>query len=204
MAQDRTWQQACAYSPDGRLIANCPFPEGVIIRSARSGRVLLQILPHNECFSTVAFSPDSRRLVTGGTQKSVKVWDVETGQLLLRLRGHRRQIADLAYSSDGRRIATGSLDGTAKVWDAHTGAELLTLPMDPVNGYALMGYSNIARYVEFDARGERLVTASTDGKVADLERRHGPTRGHVRRASRVRQDESALPARPETPDHQRG
>ena len=80
LAQDRTWQQACAYSPDGRLIANCPWHEGVIIRSARSGRVLLQILPRNEGFVSVAFSPDSRRLVTGGTQKSVKVWDVETGQ----------------------------------------------------------------------------------------------------------------------------
>ena len=93
------------------------------------------------------------------------MWDVETGQLLLRLRGHRRQILDLAYSRDGRRIATASIDSTARVWDANTGEELLTLPIDPVNGYSLMGYSNMMRYVEFDAKGERLITGSNDGKV---------------------------------------
>ena len=97
LAEDRAWQNACAYSPDGRLIANCPWHEGVVIRSARSGRELLRIHPQNESFTAVAFSPDSRRLVTGGTQKSVKVWDVETGQLLLRLRGHRRQLRTVAY-----------------------------------------------------------------------------------------------------------
>ena len=165
MAQDRAWQHACAYSPDGRLIANCPWHEGVIIRSARSGRELLRIHPHNEGFWAVAFSPDSRRLVTAGSQKTAKVWDVETGQLLLRLRGHPRLLRDVAYSSDGRRIATGGFDGTAKVWDANTGEELLTLPMDPVNGYALMGRSSIVRWVEFDAKAERLLTGSSDGKV---------------------------------------
>ena len=41
-AQDRAWQHGCAFSPDGRLIANCSWHEGVIIRSARSGRKLLQ------------------------------------------------------------------------------------------------------------------------------------------------------------------
>jgi WD40 repeat protein len=165
LAQDRAWQHGCAYSPDGRLIANCPWHEGVIVRSARSGREMLRIHPHNEGFWAVAFSPDSRRLVTAGSQKTAKVWDVETGQLLLRLRGHPRQLRDVAYSSDGRRIATGGFDGTAKVWDANTGEELLTLPMDPVNGYALTGLSGIVRWVEFDAKAERLLTGSIDGKV---------------------------------------
>ena len=165
LAQDRAWQHACAYSPDGRLIANCPWHEGVVIRSARSGRELLRIHPHNEGFLGVAFSPDSRRLVTAGSQKAAKVWDVETGQLLLRLRGHRRQLRSVVYSNDGRRIATGSFDNTAKVWDAHTGDELLTLPMDPVRGYALMGLSDSVRWVEFDAKAERLLTGSTDGKA---------------------------------------
>jgi WD40 repeat protein len=165
LAQDRAWQQACAYSPDGRLIANCPWHEGVVIRSARSGRELLRIHPHNEGFLSVAFSPDSRRLVAAGSQKTAKVWDLETGQLLLRLRGHRRQLYTAVYSSDGRRIATGSYDNTAKVWDAHTGEELLTLPMDPVGGYALKGLFNFVRWLEFDAKGERLLTGSTDGKA---------------------------------------
>jgi WD40 repeat protein len=162
LAQDRAWQNGCACSPDGRLIANCPWHEGVIVRSARSGRELLRIHTHNEGFLAVAFSPDSRRLVTAGSQKTAKVWDAETGQLLLRLRGHRRQLRSVAYSSDGRRIATGSFDNTAKVWDANTGNELLTLPMDPVGGYALMGLNNFVRSVEFDAKAERLVTGSSD------------------------------------------
>ena len=66
-------------------------------------------------------------------------------------------------SSDGCWIATGSFDNTAKVWEANTGEELLTLPMDPVTGYALMGYSGIVRWVEFDAKSERLLTGSSDG-----------------------------------------
>ena len=165
LAQDRAWQRTCTYSPDGRLIANCPWHEGVVIRSTRSGRELLRIHPSNESFLVAAFSPDNRRLATAGTHKTGKVWDVETGQLLLRLRGHRREISAVAYSSDGRRIATGGFDGTAKVWDANTGVELLNLPMDPLMGYALLGLSNRVMWVQFDARGERLLTAGTDGKA---------------------------------------
>jgi WD40 repeat protein len=165
LGQDRAWQHVVKSSPDGRLIANCPWHEGVIIRSVRSGRELLRIHAPNESFLDVAFSPDSRRLVTVGTQKTAKVWDLETGQLLLRLHGHRRQGAEVAYSGDGRRIATGSLDGTAKVWDARTGQELLTLPMDPQKGYALTAFSNVVSGLVFDARGERLLTGGTDGKA---------------------------------------
>ena len=165
LAQDRAWQRTCTYSPDGRLIANCPWHEGVVIRSTRSGRELLRIHPPNETFLVAAFSPDNRRLATGSTHKTAKVWDAETGQLFLRLRGHRREISAVAYSGDGRRIATGGFDGTAKVWDANTGEELLNLPMDPVTGYALLGLSNRVMWVQFDARNERLLTAGTDGKA---------------------------------------
>jgi WD40 repeat protein len=166
LAQDRAWQWASTFSPDGRLIANCAFHEGVIIRSVRSGRGLLRIHPPNESFQDAAFSPDSRRLVTVGTQKTAKVWDVETGELLLRLRGHRRQIPfGVAWSPDGRWIAAGSLDGTAKVWDAHTGEEWLTLFMDPQKVYALTGTSNLVGWVAFDDKGERLLTGSYDDKV---------------------------------------
>jgi WD40 repeat protein len=165
LAQERAWLWASTFSPDGRLIANCPWHEGLGIRSVRSGRELLRIRPPNESFLKIAFSPDSRRLVTAGTHKTAKVWDVQTGELLLRLRGHRRQLRHVAYSSDGRRIATGSLDNTAKVWDARTGRELLTLPMDPQKGYALTGISDFVAWVTFDAKGERLLTGSTDGKA---------------------------------------
>ncbi len=61
--------------------------------------------------------------------------------------------------------AAWRIASTAKVWDANTGNELLTVPMDPVNGYALMGLSNIVRWVEFDPKVERLLTGSSDGKV---------------------------------------
>jgi hypothetical protein len=147
-------------------MANCPWHEGVVIRSVHTGRELLRIHPPDVSFLQVAFSPDSRRLVTVGTQKSAKVWDVETGELLLRLAGHRREIGyGVAYSPDGRLIATGAYDGTAKVWDAHTGRELLTLLMDPEQGYALAGYSNAVPWVDFDAKGGRLITGSYGGKA---------------------------------------
>ncbi len=166
LAQDRAWQWACTYSPDGRLIANCAFHEGVIIRSVRSGRELLRIHPPNESFFEAAFSPDSRRLVTVGSHKTAKVWDVETGKLLLRLRGHRRQVAfGVAYSPDGRWIAAGGLDATVKLWDAQTGKERLTLPVDPQHGYALLGISNRVTWVTFDAKGERLLGGTGDGKI---------------------------------------
>jgi WD40 repeat protein len=165
LAQDRTWQWDVQFSPDGRLAANCPFHQGVVIRSARSGRELMRIHTPNESFFVAAFSPDGRRLATVGTQKTGKVWDLETGQLVLRLRGHRRQMGPVVYSDDGRRIATGSLDGTAKIWDAQTGQELLTLQMDPQRGYALTGLSNGVACLVFDAKGERLLTGGGDGKA---------------------------------------
>ena len=171
LAQDRAWQYAVRTSPDGRLIANLPWHEGVIIRSVRSGRELLRIHPPNESFLDAAFSPDSRRLVTVGTQKTAKVWDVETGELLLRLAGHRRQIGyGVAYSPDGRWIATGAFDGTAKVWDAHTGREVRTLLMDPERGYVMTGGSDVVSRLRFDDKGGRLITGGSyrEARIWDL------------------------------------
>jgi WD40 repeat protein len=171
VGRGRSWVWSVAYSPDGRLIAECPYHEGVVIRSARSGRELLRIHPPNEWFCGIMFSPDSGRLVTVGNQKMAKVWDAETGQPLLRLRGHRHQIMwSVAYSPDGRWIATGGSDNMAKLWDARTRQERRTFFMDPAKWSAPWKYTNSVK-VGFDAKSERLLTlAQYDGyaKVWDI------------------------------------
>jgi len=171
LGEEATWQNVAVYSPDGRRIVSSAFLQGWTVRSSQSGHVLLRVHPANEVIVSIAFSPDGQRIVTAGSHKAAKVWEVDSGRLLLTLRGHRRQVYCVAYSRDGRLIATGSFDGTVKIWDARNGNELRTLHMDPLQPYALTGYSHVLLSVEFDESTSRLITGNSQGraKVWDVE-----------------------------------
>jgi tRNA A-37 threonylcarbamoyl transferase component Bud32 len=118
-----------AFSPDGRLIASAagrveaesPTQEEVLIHETDTGKVLHKLQGHRQRPTTVAFGPDGKRLATAGWDGEVKLWDVATGQEVLALEGHQAAIMHVTFSPDGRWLASGGLDHRVRLWDG--GAE---------------------------------------------------------------------------------
>jgi WD40 repeat protein len=122
----RTGQErgnALAFSPDGKLLADCSDIDPTVrVWDLPSGRLLHKLeLPDHEPYrhNHVAFSPDGKVLAAaGGTndQHGVNLWDPATGKFLKRL-----DVGDgaLAFSPDGTLLAAGS-----RVWDFRAGKEL--------------------------------------------------------------------------------
>jgi RNA polymerase sigma factor (sigma-70 family) len=112
-----------AFSPDGKLLADCSHSEpDVRVWDVAGGRLLHKLeLPDHERYwhSRVAFSPDGKLIAASGsnnTRTAVHLWDAATGGFVKRL---DLGGGALAFSPDSKLLVTGS-----RVWDFVAGKEL--------------------------------------------------------------------------------
>jgi WD40 repeat protein/tRNA A-37 threonylcarbamoyl transferase component Bud32 len=149
-----TTLEDAVFSPDGRRILMVASDGVARIRSAQTGRVLVELRGHTDLVWSAAFSPDGRRVVTASSDRTARIWNAATGQELLQL-VHADKVYTARFSFDGRRIVTGSHDESAHIWDAATGREILRLS----------GLGEAVFAAAFSHDGRRLVTGSGDGRV---------------------------------------
>jgi WD40 repeat protein/Flp pilus assembly protein TadD len=154
-----------SFSPNGRQVVTASQDKTARIWDAVTGEPVTPPMQHEGQVRRAFFSPDGSRVVTGA-ERWGKVWNAVTGEpeskpLML----SDQSIWHIALSPDGKRVLitsagtyeTGS--GQAEVFDIDTG-EPVTQP--------LIHPSNKARWVyygEFSPDGQRIVTASSDGKA---------------------------------------
>jgi WD40 repeat protein/DNA-binding SARP family transcriptional activator len=108
----------------------------------------------------VSFRGDGAVVATTGTtarddpaDRGIRLWDWRRDKLLRRIDGNT---IGVAFDPSGQMLVTTRLiEGVADVWDARTGTHVT----------ALEGHAGIISDVAFDATGERVATASTDGSV---------------------------------------
>ncbi|KAK3815578.1 MAG: WD40-repeat-containing domain protein [Linnemannia elongata] len=147
--------QACAFSPDGKMLAVALWNEGFgfgIYDTATWQRI--HLITAIEYVMSVAFSPDSRRIVSGEWKGMVRLWDCTSGEELLAMKGHTDLVRSLEYSPCGNRIASAS-GKTVRLWDSLTGACI----------FVLEGHTDSVRSVKFSPDGRQLVTGSRDGTI---------------------------------------
>jgi WD40 repeat protein len=142
-----------AFSPDGKLLAECSDSEpDVRALEVASGRRLQKLeLPDHEPYRHyhLAFAPDGKRLAAYGRtndRSAVHLWEPATGQFVKRL-----DIGGaLAFSPDGKLLVAGS-----RVWDFAAGKELSAndeAHFGEVHGITAGG-------------GDLVATASGDGTI---------------------------------------
>ncbi len=157
-----------AFSPDGKLLAECSDTDpDVRLLDVTSGRLLRRLeLPDHEPYRHyhIAFSPDGKLLAAyGGTNDrfAVNLWDPTTGRFVKRL-----DISGaLAFSPDGSLLVAGS-----RVWDFTAGKEL------SANGEAHLGV------VEHLVTGDKdlIVTAGGDKFLRVWDAATGKQRRRIR------------------------
>ncbi|MBK7875990.1 MAG: protein kinase [Planctomycetes bacterium] len=101
----------------------------------------------------IAFSPDDERIATVAYDSAVRIFRAEDGTLERTCRGDTRTVQALTWSQDGRWIATWQRKPQVDLWYAGERPFL----------QVLRGHTDEVVTARFDARGERVVSASKDG-----------------------------------------
>ena len=181
---DTVWH--VSFSPDGQHLITASEDNTLRLWHLKKG--LIQTLEgHSGGVWCALFSPNGQLLASGGADGVIRLWSVSwQGQQQMRieskplmLKGHRDWVRSLSFSPDGKFLASASDDGTVRLWALlpEALASLSSVSLGSADSVAsshllppLTGHEGVIWDVDFDAAGERLVTASADGtaRVWDL------------------------------------
>ena len=145
----------CAtFSPDGGRLATTTSGGVAALWSCETGR-RIELVGHGQRpVVHASFSPDGTRLATASNDLSTRIWDVATGEPTHVLRSLYLPLESI-WTPDGKRLITRSKAPRVHQWC------LSNLPFV----YPLRGHRQEVLHVEFDAQGERALSASADGSV---------------------------------------
>ncbi|MFN2430362.1 MAG: WD40 repeat domain-containing protein [Cryomorphaceae bacterium] len=106
----------------------------------------------------IAYSPDGNQVIANSSETTAGVWDMSNGKILHTLK-HEHPVRDAIFDPSGKYILTKSSRHTTLytssliLWNAETG-DLL---------HHLEGHTKIVTDMEFNSKGDKIITASEDG-----------------------------------------
>lgn len=177
--QGLSWNEAVAFSPDGKTFVVGGHDRTIQIRNSRTGALLRTLRGHRGAIKSLAYSADGQRLVSGGADRTVRIWNARRGTLQLTLEGHEKMVRSVAFSPNGKLVISASLDGTARLWRLRDGKRIAIM----------RGHLGAVFATTFSPDGKRIATAGKDKTVrlwdADTSRLIATLRGHRRRVLSV-------------------
>ncbi len=156
LGKSNIWQEDCAVSPDGRLIA-VACTSGLDIWNVDTGKNAYLFYCHGYeiIVSACAFTPDGLYIISGGYDKTLRIWETASGQEIGVLEGHTNCVESCSISQDGRYLASGDWNGTIILWDLKAGFSLPTKK----------GQVNAITDCAYSPDGKLLASASSDRTI---------------------------------------
>ncbi len=111
--------------------------------------------------NSVRFSPDSRYLATAGDDRTARVWDVASGREIAQT-SFDDNVARATFGPDGRTLAV-EMSAGPRGWMLEIGGLEPLTHRFPSEG----GVNKPVRYLRFDSRGGRLLSATPDAEAGD-------------------------------------
>jgi WD40 repeat protein len=151
---------ALTYSPEGDVLASGSAGGEIILRDAKSARLLhAPIKTYAGGTWDLSFAPDGKLLASVGDDRKIRMWNIATGRPAGPPFEPDSEVGSVAISKDGTTLAAACGDGTVRVWNIST-REPLTLPHNV--GGANQGA--VAR-VAFNPEGTLLASGGEDGRI---------------------------------------
>ncbi|MDM8536286.1 hypothetical protein QUF70_05995 [Desulfobacterales bacterium HSG17] len=144
-----------AISPDGKMIAVGFKGDGLRLYSLPDISMIWEINEaHSDRTFRLSFSPDGKQIASASLDKTAKLWQVSDGKPIQTFTGHTRAVHGIAFSPDNKHISTASFDGRIGLFEI--GRE---------QGQFHEAHEGRVNSVEFDKKGEKLVSAGDDGAI---------------------------------------
>ncbi|MBL9167284.1 MAG: hypothetical protein JNN07_06050 [Verrucomicrobiales bacterium] len=144
------------FSPDGALLAAAGAVTNTVW-STETGRMVSQLLGHEDNTMHINFSPDGQEIATGSSDSSIRLWNAHNGTIkrIFPRRAPNTPVTSVAFSRDGRFEAISTADGRVRTWDAEDGRFL----------HELDGHEEAVQVVVFGEDSRWLFSGSVDRTV---------------------------------------
>ncbi len=171
---DTVWH--ISFSPDAQHLISASEDNTLRLWHVKKG--LLQTLEgHEGGVWCAAFGVHGKWVASGGADGVIRLWSIrwEGAQHMwlaphpILLDGHRDWVRSVCFSPHGNFLASASDDGTVRLWSLNSDV-LSAMSAQKESDISqllpsLTGHEGVVWDVDFDATGERLVSAGADGTV---------------------------------------
>jgi predicted nucleic acid-binding Zn-ribbon protein len=173
------WVTACAFSPDGVLLATGDRAGGLFVWEAQSGREFHVLEVEESAVTGIDWRADSNVLAVANAKGTVRLFDMEKGRRTRRWSAHGG-VLSLRFVRDGQLVTAGR-DGRARVWNQE-GKQVADLGRSGELTTAVAALGDGSHVVVGDFEGEvRVVAVESKQSVATL--RPNPSTDEEREAA---------------------
>jgi outer membrane protein assembly factor BamB len=136
-----------AFSSDSAWVADAAEDATIVVRDARTGKVISKSADYAGRILAIAFSPAGRYIAVAGSDATVTLSDAGTGRVIWIYHAHTGGVTGIAFSPDGKGLATAGSDGTATLLDARTGKILWAIEGSDNQALLAVAFSPDGRFV---------------------------------------------------------
>lgn len=154
LAGHEDYVTSVAFAPDDSSILSASYDGTIRLWNLQTGETKSVIKGHSQPVWQASFSPDGRRIASASADGTTKIWESALNVDAPTLRLFWREPNSAYCSPDGTRVVLSSDRACPSIWSLETGKKLLDFDGGCPGG------TNSAK---FDAIGERIVTASSNG-----------------------------------------